>query len=191
MATNSALLLSLPSKFDVTQAVGQQLDYTGQWIGRDRYVNLEYSAYFSWDTGGLGWDEAAWISPYSPTATRTPLNDDQYRMVLAGGILNNQWDGSIPEAYRIWQTIFPPGSGPFLFLQDLGNMHMLIGLGSTTGPLDPVTVALFNSGKITTKPVGVGITYATVPVTPGTFFAFDTITEGFGGWDQGQWASLN
>jgi len=190
MVTNSALLASLPAAFDVSQAVGQQLDYTGEWVGRDRFVNVAYTEYFSWDDADLGWDVGVWSSPYSPTTTRIALNDTQYRMVLAGGILNNQWDGSIPEAYRIWNSIYPPGSGPFLFLQDLSNMQMLIGLGSIVAPLDPITIALFNSGKITTKPVGVRVQFATTPVTPGSFFAFDTIMPGFAGWDEGQWASI-
>lgn len=190
MLTNSTLLATLPAKFDVSFAVGQQLDYTGQWIGRDRYVDIPNLVYFSWDTAGRGWDQAPWSTQYSPLTTRTALSDAQYRLTLAGGILDNMWDGSIPGAYAIWDSVFPPGQGPFIFVQDLGGMQMLVGLGDPVNPVDPVTNALFNSGKIVTKPVGVHVRFATLATTPGNFFAWDLNTPGFAGWDQGQWATI-
>src|SRR5580704_14828215 len=57
------LVESFPSLFDVDIAVGQQLDYTGQWIGRSRYLVTPLNVYFSFDTQNLGWDQGIWYSP--------------------------------------------------------------------------------------------------------------------------------
>jgi hypothetical protein len=188
--TNQALLAAFPQSFDLDIAVGQQLDYTGQHIGPTRLVELPLTNYFSFDTVGLGWDQGSWYAPYSPSSYHYALSDSQYRMLLKSAIMNNYWDGSIPGIYRIWDALFPPGTGPFVFAQDTGNMTMLLGLGDSIGTIDPVTTALFNSGKLMVKPVGVRVNYATIATTPGAFFAFDLENSSFKGWDEGQWATI-
>lgn len=102
------LLNSLPRLFDLDVAVGQQLDFTGQWIGLTRYVAQPLNVYFSWDTAGLGWDEGFWLGPFDPTTAVTALDDPHYRILLKARVVANQWDGTVVGAYAAWNTVFAP-----------------------------------------------------------------------------------
>ena len=139
--TNQALLATFPARFNLATATGNELDVLGQYIGADRYVELPITGlYAAFDTAGVGWDQGYWLPPYSPATSRQPLSDAQYRMVLAARILNNRWDGSIPHAYQLWDDLFPPGSPYTFFIQDMGQMSMVIGLASPTVAIDPLPI---------------------------------------------------
>jgi hypothetical protein len=177
-----------PCLFDVDVAVGEQEDFTGQWIGKSRYVNLG-DVFFSWDVRGLGWDESNWRGPFDPPNALAVLDDEHYRLLLYASIVANHWDGSIPSAYTAWDTLFA-GTGYQVVIQDFGNMTMMLGLRGT-GTIDAVTQALFQNGNMDLKPAGVSLidyVFQAQPSVP--FFAFDASTDAASGWDVGYWGYL-
>ena len=178
----------LPCLFDVDIAVGEQEDFTGQWIGKTRYVTLG-DVFFSWDVEGLGWDEANWRGPFDPENMLARLDDYHYRLLLYASIVANRWDGSVPSAYTAWDTLFY-GTGYQVVIQDYGNMTMMLGLRGS-GPIDVVTQALFSNGHMDLKPEGVSLIDYVFQAEPGVpFFAFDAQTDAASGWDIGYWGHL-
>lgn len=179
---------SFPCLFDVDVAAGEQEDFTGQWIGKTRYVNLG-DVFFSWDVKGLGWDEANWRGPFDPPEALAVLDDEHYRLLLYASIVANHWDGSVPTAYTAWDTLFA-GSGYQVVIQDFGNMTMMLGLRGA-GTIDAVTQALFQNGNMDLKPEGVTLIDYVFQAEPGVpFFAFDASTDAASGWDVGYWGYL-
>lgn len=119
----------MPNKFDIDIAEGVQLDTLGVAIGRGRTLNFQPSG------GG------------SPV-----LDDTNYRIALKAKIAQNQWDGTIPQIYDIWYSLFTDVS---LVIVDNQNMTMS---ALVEGQLDPVATELVASGYIIPKPAGVGLT---------------------------------
>lgn len=189
--SNRALLQTMALKFDLDTAVGQQLDFVGEWVGIGRVLDLPATTgYFSFDVEGLGWDQAPWYFEASPIIVPYRLDDDHYRMLLRAKVANNVWDGSVPGAYRVWGQFYPDGKPFRFFIQDLGNMEMLQGFVGTDGPVTVDAIALLRSGALGLKPVGVRVQYAFLPDTAGPMFAFDLSTDEFAGWDTGSWATV-
>jgi hypothetical protein len=183
-----AQIKAIPALFDLDTAVGEQLDFIGQWVGRSRYLTTALpNVYFSFDTAGLGFDQAVWQGPFDPTTGLTALPDDSYRTLLRATIAANQWDGTIPGAYNAWNVVFS-GTGTQILIQDNGDMTMLFGLVGTVP--DAVTKALLTGGYLALKPAGVRITGYYVSSAPGTpLFGFDADTSVIGGFDVGSWAT--
>lgn len=154
--------LSMIGLFDLDTAIGQQLDFVGQWIGVTRYVQLPIGIYFSFDTPNQGFDQAVWWSPGDPLFSTTVLEDEQYRTLLKARVVNNQWNGSIPKAYQIWDALFA-GTGFQVYIIDNGDMTMQLGLTASGPQPDPVTLALFTGGYLDVKPVGVRISQYITP----------------------------
>lgn len=191
MNANATILASLPSKFDVQVAVGEQLDFTGEWIGTTRVLDLPASdGYFSWDTANRGWDQAPWFFASSPILVPYTLDDDHYRMLLFAKIADNMWDGSIPSAYAVWNQFYPNGVPYQFFIQDRENMEAVQGLVGITTPVTPDAIALLRSGRLGLDPVGVNVKYAYIPDVAAPMFAFDLDTPFFKGWGRGQWATI-
>lgn len=189
--TNAALLASLPSAFDIETAVGEQLDYTGQWVGTNRVLDLPArDGYFSWDVAGRGWDQAPWFFAASPLVVPYVLDDFHYRMLLFAKIGENMWDGSIPGAYDVWNKFYPNGMPYQFFVQDREGMEALQGLVGVTTPVTPDAIALLRSGRLGLDSVGVNVKYAYIPDVAGPMFAFDLDTPFFQGWGQGSWATI-
>jgi hypothetical protein len=95
------LLIRLYELFDIDTAVGQQLDYVGQWIGVTRYITTEMeNVFFSWDAtrNPVGWEQGTWWQPFTETTELFKLDDEHYRMLLKARIISNHWDGTIPGA---------------------------------------------------------------------------------------------
>ena len=180
---------SLPSAFDIDNAVGAQLDIIGQWVGRNRYLLEPLSnVYFSFDTPGLGFDQGTWIGPYDPTSGLVALNDSAYRTLLYAVIGANQWDGTVPSAYAIWETLFN-GENYGVLIQDCGGMTMTWALTGNTP--DAVTTALFEGGYLSLKPAGVRIDYYMTPgVANSPYFGFDIENSSISGFDVGAWGAL-
>ncbi len=154
-----ALLSGVNRLFDLDVAVGQQLDTTGQWIGLTRYIVEPLDIYFSWATAGLGWGQGIWRAPYQPTTGLVALDDPHYRILLKARVIANQWDGTIPDAYASWNTLFAP-EGFQLLIQDSNNMSIVLALLSTTGSaVDPLSRALFTGGLLGLVPAGVRVEY--------------------------------
>lgn len=122
---NINALNSMPGLFDIDTAVGDQLDKVGQWVGPSRYLTQS--------VGGV-----------------TVLDDIHYRLYLRASILRNHWDGTIPNAYAIWNAL---GTGYQIIIIDNQDMTMLFGL--IGGTPDAVTLALLLAGYLTPRPMGV------------------------------------
>lgn len=111
--------------FDIDTAFGNQLDILGDIVGVKRRLSFQ------------------------PTDGTSPiLDDDTYRLVIQAKILQNQWDGTIPQMYKLWNSIFP---GTRLIIQDNQDMslNILISLFSR------LQKDLTSNGYILPKPQGV------------------------------------
>lgn len=187
---NIQLCRNMTSLFDIDNAIGAQLDIVGQWIGPSRDVSVPLiNVYFALDKVDLGFDQGTWYSAFNPLSGVVHLADGAYRTLLRAEIANNQWDGTIPGAYAIWNTAFA-GTGIGILIQDFGNMHMLMGL---TGPIpDAVTLALFKGGYLNIRPAGVKIdAYLTPTVAGAPYFGFDVENSSISGFDVGAWGNAS
>ena len=175
--------------FDVTTAIGDQLDKIGEWVGVSRYLSEPLSGvYFSWDIAGLGWDQSFWVGTPNPIANTVVLTDTYYRLLLAAKILNNNWDGTINSAYALAEPLFN-SFGLTLFIVDNGDMTIDIGL-SGTGAINPVVVALLEGGYLDIKPAGIQIKNYLFPTSPGgPIFAFGIQNSTFAGFGTGVWVT--
>ena len=127
-----ALSQSVQSLFDLDTAVGQQLDWIGQWVGLSRGVSEAIpSVYFSFDSAPVGFDLGVWLGPGDPTTDLVSLPDSFYCLVLAAKILNNTWDGTIAKAYALMDVLFLP-LGYQLLIQDNNDLSMTLILISNT-----------------------------------------------------------
>jgi hypothetical protein len=174
------LLLSLPQAFDIDEAVGVQLDAVGEWVGRNREVQEPITdVYFSWDTDGVGWNEGYWQGIGDPDYGITILSDEPYRSLLKAKVMANIWRGDIDGAYAILAAAFGDDNGVTIrdglelpeFSWDTDGhgwaegywISPSAGLVMTVtipgGILDPVQVAMINTGVIPLKPAGVFAVY--------------------------------
>jgi hypothetical protein len=180
-----AQLHGVTAAYDLDTAVGKQLDVVGAWVGATRHLTTPITGvYFSLDDAVLGLDAAYWLGPFDPTTGLTDLPDEPYRVLLRAAIAANHWDGSIPQAYAIWNTLFW-NYGLGVIIQDNGDMtmyQMLTGLAP-----DVITLALFNTGKLALKPAGVAVTFFTESVVSTPYFGLDVAGTGMAGLDVGAW----
>lgn len=187
---NQNLLAQLSQFFDLDLAAGTQLDQVGLWVGVSRYLTIPLTGvYFAFDTDGVGFDAGTWWSPGNPLTQLDILPDDAYRVLLRARIAANNWDGTVPSAYIIWNTLFA-GSDTSVLIQDNQNMTMEFAL---LGPLpDAVTLALLENGYLDLKPVGVAINDYWTPSLPDTpYFGFDVENSSIAGFDTGAWGILS
>lgn len=180
------MLASIPGLFDIDSAVGQQLDWIGQWVGATRQLSVPLTGvYFSFDTASVGFDQGTWLGPFDPTTGLVSLPDSSYRLLLYATIAANNWDGTVPGAYTAWNTIFEP-LGYQILIQDNQDMTMeVVLLGPTP---DAVTLALFTGGYLNLRPAGVGITNYFLPSVPSApVFGMDAENSSISGFDVGGW----
>lgn len=188
-ADGKDVITSIVTKINLDAAVGAQLDIVGEWVGRSRYLTLPLEGvYFSFDTADVGFDEGTWLGPFDPVTGLTALPDDSYRTLLRAVIAANQWDGSIPQAYAAWETLFA-GTGSFIIIQDLQDMSFIFGL---LGPApNAVTYALLVGGYLALKPAGVRIAAYVLPTVPSTpLFGFDVESDAIAGFDTGSFGEF-
>jgi len=149
-----AVAQSLPGLFDLDVAVGQQLDFCGQWLGQSRTLREAIgNAYFSWDTAGQGWDQGSWGTG-GGGSTIVVLPDQQYRTLLQFTAAANEWDGTIPGSYAVWDPVFAP-LGFHLEITDHQDMTIEYTLVGTTP--DNLTLGLYQNGYFDLRPGGVAI----------------------------------
>lgn len=122
----------ITSNFDLSTAVGVQLDILGQLVGVARTVGFQPS-------GG--------VSPV--------LTDSVYRLLIQARIAWNSWPGTIDSLYPIWNSLFPSGR---LVIEDNQNMTATI---IVAGTFTSIIVDLITNGYIIPRPEGVSYTYAT------------------------------
>lgn len=185
-----AVANSMPGLFDIDTAVGQQLDFLGEWIGLTRFVNVPVvGTYFSFDITGLGFDEGTWFSSGDPFFTTTALDDPTYRNLLKAKILQNQWDGSMDGAYAIWDQLFE-GTGLVVAINDHADLTFDMSMVATIALPTPVQIALFTGGYISTRPAGIRIRGYTLPtIVAAKIFSLDLEDNGHGGLDESIWLS--
>lgn len=207
LADITALIDGLPQAFDLDTAIGAQLDVVGQWVGRTRNLKTPITGvFFSLDTAGVGFDQGIWWSPYTPTTGIEVLPDDQYRLILRARIMNNQWDGSLEQAYAIIDSIFLSGNAPsprlgstFIigqsplgytpiqlpFIQDNADLSMLVGLSRKVP--DALTLAMLTQGLLNVRPAGVQVSAYYTVTANAPMFALDIENDTFSGFDAGAW----
>ncbi len=118
---------AMMSAFDINTAVGNQLDMLGVSIGQARDIGVPLSG------------------------TSSILDDTHYRLVLQARIARNNWDGTIPSIYTLWNNAFPTAP---LQLVDNQNMSMQAVITNLT---DNISQELVTAGLIVPKPMGVGL----------------------------------
>lgn len=128
-----SLLKTMDSNFDLDNAIGVQLDKLGTIIGRNRTLSFQ-------PTDG-----------YSPV-----LEDDMYRLVLKTKIAMNNWGGTVPEMYEIWDNIFGEDDDFDLQLEDNQDMSFNAYI---TGYVDQIQQDLIQHQYIIPKPEGVRVNY--------------------------------
>ena len=183
-------VLTMPEAFNFDVAENTQLDTLGLWIGASRQLSTPITGvYFSFDENGVGFDQGTWSSQYQPTNQFVYLSDDQYRLLLRARIANNNWDGTLPGAYAIWDTVFA-GTGYGILIFEPSTMHMSFAL---TGNIpDAVTLALFTGGYLNIKPAGVMIdSFITPTVADAPYFGFDVQNDSLSGFDEGAWGKMS
>ncbi|HHL4079952.1 DUF2612 domain-containing protein [Burkholderia sola] len=179
------VLQSMPGKFDLDNAVGVQLDDVGLWVGVSRKIRTPLSGiYFSFDVGGLGFDQGIWKGPFDPDTGLTVLDDDTYRLVIRAKIGANHWDGTLASSAAILNSIFD--SGTYVFIEDHQDMSMTIGISGKVP--SAVFLALLAGGYIPLKPEGVRVNYTIVTtVDSAPLFGFDMSGSYVAGFDVGAW----
>jgi hypothetical protein len=180
-----ALLKAIRDGFDLTTGIGVQLDQVGEWIGRSR--NLETpldGVYFSWDTEGLGWQQGAWKGPYDPDTGMVVLPDEAYRLLLRAKVAANSWNGTLDDAYAIWEAVFAD-TGMVVVIQDNQDMSIIVGVAGAYP--DAVTKALLSGGYIPLKPAGVEIDHYAVAPQGGALFVWGAESDTCNGWGIGSW----
>lgn len=185
-ADNQTLLNNLANYFDLDTAIGAQLDIIGLWVGISRNLDVPLTGvYFSWGTLGVGWGQGTWKGPYDPSDQLDSLPDDAYRTLIRAKIGANNWDGTVPGAYTIWNTLFA-GTGYSVLIQDNQDMSMEYAL---LGPVpDAVTLALFENGYLNIKPAGVRINNYWTPSEPNVpYFGWGVENTSISGWGVGAW----
>jgi len=127
------LLKSMDDAFDVDNAIGAQLDTLGVIIGRQRTLSFQP------------------LNNYSPV-----LDDDTYRVILKAKIIMNNWDGSLPQMYEVWNAAFGKDKDLNLQLQDNQDMSFIAYID---GFVDQIQQDLIQHGYIVPKPEGVRVNY--------------------------------
>lgn len=164
---------------------GDQLDKLGGWVGVTR--NLA-----------------------TPINGETTLADPDFQTLIRLAIAENHWDGTIPGAYTIWNSVFGgaggyntggynqggygANSGIGLLIGD--NQDMTMDVVFTGAIQSVVTVALLSGGYFNLRPAGVRITGFYQPSVPDQpIFGFDCQGATVAGFDTGNWmeplAALN
>jgi len=173
--------------FDLDQAIGDQLDIIGQWVGISRRVNTPLTGvYFSFDIVGVGFDQGVWQGPFDPSTGVTLLDDDTYRVLIRAKIGANHWDGTLGTSAAILDQIFDNGTN--VFIQDNQDMTMTFGVSGAIP--SAVLLALLKGGYIPLKPEGVLVnSYIVTSSTGASIFGFDMENQYVSGWDVGAWAT--
>jgi hypothetical protein len=181
------LLAQMIPLFDVDLAVGEQLDFIGLWVGASRNVAIPISGvYFSWNSSDSaeGWNVGSWAPADQPTSI-TVLPDPQYRTLIKAKIAANKWNGSIENAYVVWDEIFKDIK---ILIQD--NQDMTYNLGFYGGTIDSLTLALITQGYIPLKPEGVRLAAVFTPADTGTIFSWNSDSDYLAGWNESSWANF-
>lgn len=180
----STLLEILDHELDLDYAYGAQLDIVGELVGLSRRLNvLVYTSDvgLTWDDTYLGWDVGVWTEGVHEAVLY--LDDDTYRLALKVKVANNMWNGSIPDAYTCFESLF--GAETTVAIQNNCDMSMELIFYSTKSLL--YLSFLFINEYISFRPAGVKcnvhLNDSEVP-----YFTWDIEETIFKGWDEGYWS---
>lgn len=154
LSDSITLISSFPSLYDVDNAVGEQLDVVGLWVGISRRVALPITTWFSWDTQGLGWDQGVWWGVGDPTENTTSLSDTTYRELIYAKIACNNWDGSAAGALQIITQLVSP-DGCTVALTE-GTMSATF---TISGPISDLRKSIIEKGYLPLNSAGVSVSY--------------------------------
>ena len=179
-------LAGMPASFDLDGAIGKQLDDVGLWVGVSRYVATPLTGvYFSFDTGGLGFDQGVWKGPFDPDTGVTSLDYETFRLLIRARIGANHWDGTLVGSKPILDQIF--SGDTHAFIQDNQDMSITIGISGKVP--SALFLALLSGGYIPLKPQTVRVAYYLVTSSDGApMFGFDMSNQYVAGFDVGAWA---
>lgn len=166
--------LAMVPAFDIDTAVGAQLDVIGLWVGIGRVQTVPITgAFFSWNTSGLGWNQANWKGPYEPDEGITTLDDETYRAVLKAKIGSNYWSGANDDLAVIGQQAMSQLDIQCFVLDNQDMTTTVYILGAPT----KVLVEMIKRGVAPPKTAGVRITGYILASSPGApFFALSVPT---------------
>lgn len=153
-------LESLPAKFDLDIAVGQQLDWVGEWVGVSRTVRIPLDpTFFSFDDPDnvaiTGWDAGIWYLPFQPLIGVTQLPDDVYRLLLRAKIALNKWDGSLKQLSEVFTVLFAPAT-----VEITDGMDMTVSVAVTGTPSSALFKQIVLGGYLPLKPAGCSIEFS-------------------------------
>lgn len=184
------VLNSIPYYYSLPNAVGNQQDVLGQWIGISRNLQVPLvGVYLSLDIAGLGLDQGVFYNPNRDSLTAwTQLSDDVYRTVLYAKVSYNHWDGSSVTAMADMTPVVAPYGYSF-YVQDNQDGTMYEGfIGGTATP--PILLQqLLANGLFDFRPAGVQLTYFWQSDSH-PIFALDVDNSYFGGVDHGSLATF-
>lgn len=132
-----ACTLQMYQHFDVSTALGLQLDELGSIVGASRTLSFQPS-------GGA-------------SAT---LSDADYIILIQAKIAQNHWDGQINSIYALWNSLFPSAALRFIDNQNMTCTIILAGVFSS------VQQDMLTHGLILPRPEGVqyNFTFAALPI---------------------------
>jgi hypothetical protein len=146
--------------FDLDQAVGNQLDIIGLWVGQPRVIEtvlVQGFFGFSDDTAALPFGEltdpsigGVFYELGSTAAGSTTLNDAVYLTILKAAIVRNQSSGTRPAIEAALMDIF----GVPCSVADNGTLSLAI---TIPVPVSPTDEALLTALDILPRPAGVAI----------------------------------
>jgi hypothetical protein len=120
---------------------------------------------------------------FQPSGGASPtLDDDTYRFVLKAKIAQNQWDGTIPQLYEIWNNVFP-----LVPIRIKDNQDMSFDVLFVSPSFTNLEKELITNGYIIPKPQSVLVSYSfngtfsfrTAPLGAGSYVAETDILAGF------------
>jgi hypothetical protein len=174
----------LPEDFDLDEAIGNQLDVVGQWVGRSRFIPVPIAGlYFTWDDPTRGWDKGIWRGPYDTQYGIIRLDDETYRRLLYAKIMTNNWDGTVAGGQAALDEFFNDPD-TLVFIQDNNDMTMTIGVSQKI-PSPLLLSILYKYFPL--KPSAVQTYYNVTSVDQSPLFGFDVQNEYVSGWDSGAW----
>lgn len=178
------IINNIHTDYDLDFAIGNQLDIIGEWVGISRKIETPLDIWFSWDsTVSLGWDNGAWANTYSQTSAIVSLPDEPYRFLIRAKILSNYFDGTLEGLYGIISALFPNSGAVILEYSDIS---IVIGVTNISN-MGIIERSMITHGYVPFIPMGVRVREYIATPTVGSFFAWDTNTSSFSGWDSGQW----
>lgn len=151
---------TLPSEFDLDNAVGAQLDVVGKWAGQSRLIdNVILVQYFNYDgaPGALNFGEEADLSvggrffnESDALDASTLLADPEYRTIIRARTVRNTAKGLTADFIKVLNFIF---NAPTI-IDDTGDMTIGVYISR---PISLVERAIITALDILPRPAGVRI----------------------------------